>query len=120
MRIVATGCPTEAGRRALHPLIHRARSPTPGIHVTVDLRGAHHVEPAGVDLLRRSAALDPPAAQRGDVDLAPPDPSPGARGPAAPRTTPAADPRGTGTRARNAVLRDGRATTAGLLSEHRR
>ncbi|MEX5303287.1 hypothetical protein [Kocuria sabuli] len=67
-RIVATGCLTGAGQRALHPLIRRARALTPGTHVVVDIRGAHLMEPAGVDLLRRAVAQD------GAVELALPDP----------------------------------------------
>lgn len=70
VRIVATGCLTGASQRALHPLIRRARVLTPGIHVIVDLRGAHLVEPVAVDLLRRAVARD------GAVELALPDPLP--------------------------------------------
>jgi hypothetical protein len=56
IRVLATGCLTVASQRALHPLIRRARTLTPGIHVTVDCTGVHHVEPTGVELLR--AAVD--------------------------------------------------------------
>lgn len=69
-RIVATGCLTGAGQWALHPLIRRARVLPRGTHVIVGLRGAHHVEPAGVDLLRRAVAQD------GAVGLVLPDPLP--------------------------------------------
>lgn len=55
VRIVATGCLTGASQRALHPLIRRARVLTPGIHVIVDLRGAHLVEPVAVDLVAQQA-----------------------------------------------------------------
>ncbi|GAA1760815.1 hypothetical protein [Kocuria aegyptia] len=74
VRIMATGCLTEANQQALPPLIARARTLTPGIRVTVDLSGAEHVEAAGADLLRW--AIDHEGPQHGSVELVLPEPSP--------------------------------------------
>lgn len=52
VRLVVTGCVTEASQQALYPLVRRARRLIPPVTVTVDLTGAEHVEAAGVDLLR--------------------------------------------------------------------
>ncbi|GEO97250.1 hypothetical protein [Kocuria turfanensis] len=72
VRVLATGCLTEASQRALHPLIRRARILTPGIHVTVDLSGAHHIEATGMELLRR-ALEDTDSAGSRPVALVVPD-----------------------------------------------
>jgi hypothetical protein len=69
IRILATGCLTEVSQRGLHPLIRRARRLTPGIHVTVDCTGAHHVEAAGVELLRRAIDHDSSADGASPVEL---------------------------------------------------
>lgn len=69
IRIHATGGLTEVSQRALHPLIRRARSLTPDIHVTVDCTGAHHVEAAGVELLRWAIDHDDSADGASPVEL---------------------------------------------------
>jgi len=76
VRILVAGCLTEASQRALQPLIRRARALTPGIHVTVDLTALHHVEAAGVELLRRSADHDEGADRLRPVDYLLPVPPP--------------------------------------------
>ncbi|GAA1757516.1 hypothetical protein [Kocuria aegyptia] len=75
IRILATGCLTDASQRALHPLLRRARSLTPGIHVTVDLTGARHVEATGVQLLRWATHHDGADGWR-PVEFLLPDPLP--------------------------------------------
>lgn len=52
VRLIVTGCVTEANQHALHPLVARARTLIPTVAVTVDLTGAEHVEAGAVDLLR--------------------------------------------------------------------
>lgn len=52
VRLVVTGCLTEANQHALHPVIALARTLIPAVSVTVDLSGASHVEAGAVDLLR--------------------------------------------------------------------
>jgi hypothetical protein len=76
LRILAAGCLTAASQRALHPLIRRARTLTPGIHVSVDCTGAHHVEPAGVELLRAATDHDEAAEMLRPVEFLFPDPLP--------------------------------------------
>lgn len=76
VRIIATGCLTEASQQALHPLIDRASTLVPGIRVTVDLSGAQHVEATGVELLRQAFEHDSPCSSPGPVDLVVPDPLP--------------------------------------------
>lgn len=80
LRVLATGRLTAASQRALHPLIRRARALTPGIHVTVDCTGAHHVEPAGVELLRAATDHDEAAETLRPVEFLFPDPLPHALG----------------------------------------
>ncbi|MEX5260189.1 hypothetical protein [Kocuria sp. CPCC 205263] len=80
LRVLATGCLTAASQRALHPLIRRARTLTPGIHVTVDCTGAHHVELAGVELLREATDHDAGAEMLRPVEFLFPDPVSGALG----------------------------------------
>lgn len=89
VRIVVTGCVTEASQRALPPLIRRARNLTPGVQVTVDLSGAQHIEASGVDLLRWAIDHDRPL--RGPVQLL--VPAPDARPSAAAHGTATADHR---------------------------
>ncbi|MEB2528516.1 hypothetical protein CIK52_16560 [Kocuria rosea] len=52
VRLIVTGCVTEANQHALHPLVARARTLIPPVAVTVDLTTAEHVEAGAVDLLR--------------------------------------------------------------------
>ncbi|MEX5257968.1 hypothetical protein [Kocuria arenosa] len=52
VRLVVTGCVTEANQNVLHPLVARARTLIPPVAVAVDLTGAEHVEEGAVDLLR--------------------------------------------------------------------
>lgn len=80
IRILATGCLTEASQRALHPLIRRARDLTSGVHVTVDLTGARHVEAVGVNLLRWATDHDDGADRLRPVKFLLPDPLPGPTG----------------------------------------
>lgn len=91
VRIVATGCLTESSQRGLLPLIQRAGTLVAGIRVVVDLAGAHHVEAAGVDLLRWAVDLDGPGAGNRRVELVVPDPLPDHLGATAPRGRPAAE-----------------------------
>jgi len=57
IRILVTGCLTEANQHVLHPVITRTRTLTPAVHVEVDLTSLQHLQPAAVTLLR--AAIDP-------------------------------------------------------------
>jgi hypothetical protein len=52
LRLLVTGCVTEANQHILYPLVRRARTLIPPVTVTVDLTTAQHVETAAVDLLR--------------------------------------------------------------------
>ncbi|MEX5258520.1 hypothetical protein [Kocuria arenosa] len=74
--VVVTGCLTEASQWALHPLIRRARTLTPGLRVTVDLSGAHHVEASAVSLLRLAIAQEDLGHRAGPVGLVVPDSTP--------------------------------------------
>ncbi|MEX5261765.1 hypothetical protein [Kocuria sp. CPCC 205263] len=56
VRVLVTGCVTEANQHVLHPVIERARALTAGVHVHVDLASVQHLEPTAVTLLR--AAVD--------------------------------------------------------------
>ncbi|MGK7221915.1 hypothetical protein ACSNO4_03870 [Kocuria flava] len=56
VRLVVTGCLTEANQHALHALVGRVRTELPPTTVTVDLTDAVHVEAAAVDLLRWAIA----------------------------------------------------------------
>lgn len=80
LRVLVTGCLTAASQRALHPLIRRARTLTPGIHVTVDCTGAHHVEAAAVGLLRAATDHDEAAEMLRPVEFLFPEPLPDALG----------------------------------------
>lgn len=75
VRIVVTGRLTEFSQRALHPLIRRARTLTPGVQVTVDLTRVRHVEPLGLDLLRQAVDQDEAAGTRQPVHLVVAEPS---------------------------------------------
>jgi hypothetical protein len=52
VRLVVTGCLTEANQHVLHPLIRRARTLIPPVTVSVDLTTAGHLEAAAVEALR--------------------------------------------------------------------
>lgn len=52
VRLVVTGCVTEANQHVLYPLVRRARTLIPPVSVSVDLTAARHVEAIAVDLLR--------------------------------------------------------------------
>jgi hypothetical protein len=52
VRLIVTGCLTEANQHVLYPLVRRARALMPPVTVSVDLAAAGHVEPHAVDLLR--------------------------------------------------------------------
>ena len=52
VRLIVTGCLTEANQHVLYPLVRRARSLIPPVTVSVDLAAAGHVEPNALDLLR--------------------------------------------------------------------
>ncbi|MFE7628870.1 hypothetical protein [Kocuria sp. NPDC057446] len=52
VRLLVTGCVTEANQHVLYPLVHRARTLIPPVKVTLDLTCAQHVEAPAVDLLR--------------------------------------------------------------------
>lgn len=58
VHLVVTGDLTERNHRTLTPLVSRARTLLPGACVTVDLTGAQHVDPGGLDLLRWSLDHD--------------------------------------------------------------
>ncbi|MFE7630985.1 hypothetical protein [Kocuria sp. NPDC057446] len=52
VRLVVTGCLTEANQHVLYPMVRRARALMPPVTVSVDLTAAGHVEAIAVDLLR--------------------------------------------------------------------
>ena len=52
VRLIVTGCLTEANQHVLYPLVRRARTLIPPVTVSVDLAAAGHVEPNALDLLR--------------------------------------------------------------------
>lgn len=63
VRILVTGCLTEANQHVLHPVIGRARTLGAGVPVRVDLDSVRHLQPAAVTLLR--AAVDHEGASPG-------------------------------------------------------
>lgn len=67
VRLVVTGCVTQANQHALRPLVARARTLVPPVAVTVDLTCAEHVEAGAVDLLRW--ALEHDDAGAGPVEV---------------------------------------------------
>jgi hypothetical protein len=73
VRILVTGCLTEASQRGLHPLVRRARALTPGVHVTVDCTGVEHLEAGGVELLGQALAHGENADRLPPVELLVPD-----------------------------------------------
>lgn len=81
VRLVVTGCVTEANQHVLHPLVARARTLNSPVAVAVDLTGAEHVEAGAVDLLRwalehdNTAAGDSPVEVLTAVELPTPQPT---------------------------------------------
>ncbi|WP_309124960.1 hypothetical protein [Kocuria sp.] len=77
VRLLVTGCVTEASQPALYPLIRRARALSPPVTVTVDLTvdltAAEHVEVVGVDLLRWAVDHDKSMGGAGPVKILLPD-----------------------------------------------
>jgi hypothetical protein len=71
VRLVVTGCLTEANQHVLYPLVRRARTLIPPVTVSVDLTAAGHVEAIAVDLLRW--AVDHDGISDGAVELLVPD-----------------------------------------------
>ncbi|HST72147.1 MULTISPECIES: hypothetical protein [Kocuria] len=69
VRLVVTGCLTEANQHALHPVVARARTLIPPVTVTVDLTCADHVEAGAVDLLRWAVDHDEAAPAAGPVEV---------------------------------------------------
>ena len=73
VRLVVTGCLTEANQHVLHPLIHRARMLIPPVTVSIDLTAAVHIGAAAVDLLRWAVDHDETLPGAGPVELLVPD-----------------------------------------------
>jgi hypothetical protein len=69
VRLVVTGCVTEANQHVLHPLVARARTLIPPVTVAVDLTGAEHVEAGAVDLLSWALEHADTAAGSGSVEV---------------------------------------------------
>lgn len=69
VHLVVTGDLTERNHRTLPPLVSRARALFPGATVTVDLTGAQHVDPEGLDLLRWSLDQSPAPEPGGPVQV---------------------------------------------------
>ncbi|GAB2605700.1 hypothetical protein GCM10009696_08920 [Kocuria himachalensis] len=69
VRLVVTGCLTEANQHVLYPLIRRARTLIPPVIVSIDLSAATHVEPTAVDLLRWAIDHDEAADGASPVEL---------------------------------------------------
>ncbi|MEX5298480.1 hypothetical protein RCG67_06845 [Kocuria sp. CPCC 205292] len=69
VRLVVTGDLTEHNHRALTPLVGRARALFPDAAVAVDLTGAQHVDPEGLDLLRWSLEQGPVPEPGGSVRI---------------------------------------------------
>ncbi|GEO95952.1 hypothetical protein [Kocuria turfanensis] len=69
VRLLVTGCLTEANQHALHPLIRRARTLIPPVTVSVDLTAAEHVEGSAVGQLRTAVDHDPTLEGTSPVEL---------------------------------------------------
>lgn len=69
VRLMVTGCLTEANQHVLYPLVRRARTLIPPVAVSVDLTAAGHVDQAAVDLLRWALDHDGSADGTGPVKL---------------------------------------------------
>ncbi|MEX5270716.1 hypothetical protein [Kocuria sabuli] len=79
VRLVVTGCLTEANQHVLYPLVRRARTLVPPVTVSVDLTGAGHVEAIAVDLLRWAIEHEETMAGTGPAELLLPSSPPGHR-----------------------------------------
>jgi hypothetical protein len=79
LRLVVTGCLTEANQHVLYPLVRRARTLIPPVTVSVDLTAAGHVEAIAVDLLRWAVDHDGTPDGAGTVELLVPDALPAHR-----------------------------------------
>ncbi|MEX5256010.1 hypothetical protein [Kocuria arenosa] len=73
LRLVVTGCLTEANQHVLYPLVRRARTLIPPVTVSVDLTAAGHVEAIAVDLLRWAMDHDESLEGCSPVELLVPD-----------------------------------------------
>ena len=69
VRLVVTGCVTEANQHVLHPVVARARTLIPPVAVSVDLTGADHVEAGAVELLRWAVEHDATARGTGPGEV---------------------------------------------------
>jgi hypothetical protein len=69
LRLVITGCLTEANQHVLPPLITRARVLIPQATLTVDLTCADHLEASGIDLLRWALDHDTASGGPGLVEI---------------------------------------------------
>ncbi|MEX5259752.1 hypothetical protein [Kocuria sp. CPCC 205263] len=76
VRLVVTGCVTEANQHVLYPLVRRARTLIPPVAVSVDLTSAGHVEAIAVDLLRWTIDHDEPVPGADPVRILTPTPFP--------------------------------------------
>ncbi|PLC10842.1 hypothetical protein AUQ48_16090 [Kocuria flava] len=74
VRLVVTGCLTEANQHVLYPLVRRARTLIPPVTVTVDLTTAEQVEEGALDLLRWALEHDDTAPAAGPVEVLVPGP----------------------------------------------
>ena len=58
VRLLVTGCLTEANQQTLHRVVTRARTLIPAATVTVDLTAADHLEASAVEQLTRALGQD--------------------------------------------------------------
>jgi hypothetical protein len=72
VRLLVTGCVTEANQHGLHPVVAAARELIPLVAVIVDLTVAEHVEAAAVDLLRWAIEAGEAGSGTGPVEVLPP------------------------------------------------
>ncbi|MFF0945164.1 hypothetical protein ACFYE2_13185 [Kocuria sp. CPCC 205300] len=79
VRLVVTGCLTEANQHVLYPLVRRVRTLVPPVTISIDLTGAGHVEAIAVDLLRWAVDHEETVAGPGPVQLLLPGGLPGHR-----------------------------------------
>lgn len=68
--LIVTGCLTETGCAELLPIIKRTHGLTGGLHVTVDLRDADHIDDSALTLLKSLPAND--GGSTLPVDILPP------------------------------------------------
>ncbi|GGG67656.1 hypothetical protein GCM10011374_34970 [Kocuria dechangensis] len=69
LRLVITGCLTEANQHVLPPLVTWARALIPQATLTVDLTCADHLEASGIDLLRWALDHDTASGRTGPVEI---------------------------------------------------